>query len=200
MLRLPTLVFQIWWQMVNSCEPVVDRLIMQHLKLYLANFMQAQRLTFGLVVLFYMLCYVELCHLMTSMSQLCSERSNVSYVSYVAADLVFIYFEKAMIYFLNIPPFLTLRTDKIDRLKKIWPAQNIWTFTMSCGVILYALLCVTLPFDDEHVPTLFRKIKWELCQLKLNRYLLELSHQMTNVCLLISDILPIFDCSCMLGT
>jgi 5'-AMP-activated protein kinase catalytic alpha subunit len=29
----------------------------------------------------------------------------------------------------------------------------------SCGVILYALLCGTLPFDDEHVPTLFRKIK-----------------------------------------
>lgn len=26
-------------------------------------------------------------------------------------------------------------------------------------MILYALLCGTLPFDDEHVPTLFRKIK-----------------------------------------
>lgn len=127
MLRLPTLVFQIWWQMVNSCEPVVDPLIMQHLKSYLANFMQAQRLTFGLVVLFYMLCYVELCHLMTSMSQLCSERSNVSYVP---ANLVFIYSEKAIIYFLNIPPFLTLRTNKIGRFKKNWPAQNIWTFTM----------------------------------------------------------------------
>lgn len=24
---------------------------------------------------------------------------------------------------------------------------------------MYALLCGTLPFDDEHVPTLFRKIK-----------------------------------------
>ena len=127
MLRLPTLVFQIWWQMVNSCEPVVDPLIMQHLKSYLANFMQAQRLTFGLVVLFYMLCYVELCHLMTSMSQLCSERSNVSYVP---ANLVFIYSEKAIIYFLNIPPFLTLRTNKIGRFKKNWPAQNIWTFTI----------------------------------------------------------------------
>lgn len=35
------------------------------------------------------------------------------------------------------------------------PEVDAW----SCGVILYALLCGSLPFDDEHVPNLFKKIK-----------------------------------------
>ncbi|KAM3313953.1 hypothetical protein ACQJBY_033066 [Aegilops geniculata] len=55
------------------------------------------------------------------------------------------------------------------------PEVDVW----SCGVILYALLCGTLPFDDDNIPKLFKKIKIDEDTLK---EIVNLGYDKDHVC------------------
>lgn len=61
----------------------------------------------------------------------------------------------------SLPLPLPTRTQLINGRPYKGPEVDVW----ACGVILYALLCGMLPFDDDLIPNLYKKIKGGLYHL-----------------------------------
>lgn len=51
------------------------------------------------------------------------------------------------------------RTSVLAHASRLYsgPEIDVW----SAGVIMFVLLCGKLPFDDDHIPSLFKKIESE---------------------------------------
>jgi 5'-AMP-activated protein kinase catalytic alpha subunit len=76
-----------------------------------------------------------------------------------AAPEVFLYLYTWSLYlhaYLHMPSMLIMcsSVQVISGKLYVGPEVDVW----SCGVILYALICGFLPFDDNNFPNLFKKI------------------------------------------
>ena len=71
----------------------------------------------------------------------------------------------------------------------------------SCGIILYALLCGSLPFDDKNVSMLFKKIKNGQFYIPnhLGPEVVDLLTKMLQVCVCVGVCVWVCVCVCVCG-